>query len=351
MQDLSGCCRARLLLSVVVLTMARGMNSQVLPQEVCNSTSSATFRVENKTGAQQLNAAVNCINGGQLDAIWVGTITLDNPISIGLGTFLSITGKDRAAEVRGKSGTRMFDIFSGGGLNLSQLTLSRGTAANGGAIKSTMAALVLENCIFEDNIATDGSGGAVWVEGGELTITGGEFLNNTASLVGGAVLTMNADLVVQGGTRFENNKAVEGGALYCGGIEIAAGSVNASCSLGSVEFFSNNASADNSIFDINYFEEAWDNLNGGGAAAFSHAKVNITNCTFKGNFAQLSGGALFEGNGTSVTIKGCNFWNNTTPGYGGAIAGSSIVIEGYTELSYNSAAENGGGVRASVILY
>ena len=79
-------------------------------QTECGVNRATPIRVENETGVDLLRAAANCTDGGSLQADWAGAITLDAPISIAPGMFLSITGEDTLAEVRGGSQTRMFEV-------------------------------------------------------------------------------------------------------------------------------------------------------------------------------------------------------------------------------------------------
>lgn len=317
------------------------ITSRSWAQEICGATNTTTLLVNNVTGAlDELKAAVNCTNGGRVDAVWAGAVTLDAAISIGEGTFLFITGEDNLAEAQGGLVTRIFDVSPGAGLALTQLKLSAGVAQSGGAIRSDAATLTLDSCVFDTNYAVNGSGGAVWVDGGEVTIIGGEFLGNIATGVGGAVFAMDATLVVEEGTLLEGNTAVEGGALYCGGAEVALNASSASCSVSDAVFVSNNASreAGSDLIRNDY--------DGGGAAAFWYAQVDVSDCEFNGNWAQRFGGALIAGSGaaTVVTVDGCTFGNNTTSGYGGAIAASSVTVGGDTELRDNSAVWSGGAV-------
>ncbi|CAM9376759.1 unnamed protein product, partial [Laminaria digitata] len=309
----------------------------------CGVTMSTPLRVEDATGVDTLRAAANCTGGGSLKADWAGPITLDTPISIASGMFLSITGKDTLAEVRGGSQTRMFEVSRGGGLILTQLKLSGGTAGSGGAIYSDAAALVLESCIFHGNVATDGDGGAVWADGGNVTIVGGEFLDNTATVYGGAVAATGvSSLVVAEGSTFEGNKALVGGALYCSAVAVSGLASSAtSCSLNSTLFTSNTATReteDQLFFDFS------DGVDGGGAVAFLSDIANVTDSVFGSNHAEHSGGALLGGNSTDITINGCKFENNTAEMYGGAIAASSMTLGGGTRLTNNTAISGGGAV-------
>ena len=343
---LGGRRRARsLLLSALVLASAGGPRSRSWAQSCDATTDDTPLRVEDLAGATALGAAVSCLDGGTVEAVWAGTIQLDAPISIGAGTFLSIAGEGDLAEVQGGSQVRLFDVSPSGGLSLTQLKLSGGSADGGGAVHSSGATVALDDCVFDGNNATQ-DGGAVWVEGGNLTIIGGEFSNNSASGNGGAVLALDAAVVIQDGTRFEGNKAVEGGGLYCGG---SGSNASASCSISDAIFTSNNASSEIAIVDIDE-ETTTTSLYGGGAAAFVYGVVDITDSVFELNYAQLSGGALYGGTGSDMTIDGCTFEENSTPGYGGAVSASLVTLGANTSVLNNTATDSGGGVSNLIIL-
>ena len=309
----------------------------------CEATSTP-IRIESSIGVDALRARANCQNGGSLQAEWAGAaVTIDTPIAIASGTFLSVTGDDALSEVQGGSQTRLFEVSPGGSLTLTLLKLSGGAAENGGAIYSDGANLTLDGCVFDGNVATDGDGGAVWADGGTVTIVGGEFLGNSATLNGGAVLATNASLVVKEGARFDSNKATVGGAVYCSGLAQQAGvglatGLPPSCSIADAEFVSNNAARSSQVDPLADFDV-------GGAAAFLHANVSVTRSVFIENFALLSGGGLFGGNSTDIKVIGCTFENNTSAN-GGAVTASSMTLGGGTRLRGNSVSGDGGAVSA-----
>ncbi|CAM9843693.1 unnamed protein product [Scytosiphon promiscuus] len=341
-------CRVRVhLLLALVFAFAAGPRSRSLAQEAtCGSTSAGPLRVEDPVGAQALRAAVNCTDGGTVEAEWAGAVVLDAPISVGSGTFLYITGDDELAEVHGDSQTRMFEVSPSGLLSLTQLKLSGGNAESGGAIYSSMATVELESCVFGQNAATAGDGGAVWVQGGDLTIKSGEFSDNSASRYGGAVFAVDAGVVIQDSTVFESNKAVEGGGLYCGGFDNSTTpSATGSCSLSEVTFTANNASSED-ILDYDSIVSPWVGLYGGGGAAFYRGDVDITDSAFTNNYAQLSGGGLYGGTESSMSIEGCVFEENYSQGHGGAMAASTATLGGTTAvvLTNNSVDANGAAI-------
>ena len=337
------------LLCVLLVGLAGRLDSLSAAQTVCGVERATPIRVQNATGLADLQAAASCAGGGEVEADWAGNITLNSPIEVAEGTFLSVTGEDFLAEVHGDSllanGTRLFDVSAGGGLTLTQLRLSGGKATDGGAISSVSASLTLDNCTFQGNASPDGDGGAVWAKGGNVTIIGGEFLSNWANDYGGAVYAFEGTLLVQGGARFEQNVAVVGGGLFCGLEEVGAGKPVVMCSIIDAEFVSNvdvrtTNDDDDDVEGVHY-------LDGGGAAAFLYAAVNITNSVFNRNEAQHAGGAVHAGDQTTVEVNGCTFEDNTSEKYGGAISASVMTVGGNTKFINNWAKLAGGAVSAN----
>ncbi|MCX7792574.1 MAG: hypothetical protein N2378_18215, partial [Chloroflexaceae bacterium] len=134
-------------------------------------------------------------------------------------------------------------------LRLRNLTITGGRAsgandaANGGAIASVFGAanpafkpaLVVENVTFEDNDSTvtsltrgdayDYGGGAIYSQGGSVTVRNSRFIGNDANnAAGGAIHILQSGLVVED-SEFSNNSAIGarpqdslGGAIYIDGL-------------------------------------------------------------------------------------------------------------------------------------
>lgn len=329
---------------MLVLSSAGYLDSLSSAQSDCGEPQTSPIRVEDTSGVATLQAALDCAGGGEVEVQWADHVVVGAPIVVGEGAFLSVTGADDVAEVRGggslTNGTRLFEVHQGGGLTLTGLKLSGGTAEDGGAIHSLLANLTLKNCVFDGNFATKGSGGAVWADRGAVTIIGGEFLGNNATRYGGAVHAANSVLGVRGGARFTGNTAVGGGALFCGLSDVALQKVPAVCSIADAEFVFNSAARE----DADDIDPGFSYLDGGGAAMFLYAEVDITDSDFGWNHAQFSGGAVHGGDNTNVSVSGCKFGNNTSGKFGGAISASSMTLGGDTQLSNNSAENAGGAV-------
>jgi predicted outer membrane repeat protein len=116
-------------------------------------------------------------------------------------------------------------------VHISRLHFTGGRAtSNGGAIRNT-GRLILESCVFSDNMtsATAGNGGAVYTTGGSssLTISGCTFYGNTAGTTGGsggAVYVASGAAATLTGNAFwgntANQRSVVYGAVTSGGFNV-----------------------------------------------------------------------------------------------------------------------------------
>lgn len=336
------------ILPVLLLTSVVYLDSLSSAQTVCGELKTKPIRVEDAAGVIALRAALKCTGGDIVEAEWAGRVIVRAPIAVGEDTILSVTGQDDLAEVHGvgsgSNGIRLFEVHQGGSLTLTRLNLSGGSAAAGGAIYSQSSNLTLDNCVLDGNVATDGGGGAVWADDGNVTIVGGGFFVNNATRGGGAVYATNSRLVVQNGSKFQGNTAFAGGAIFCGSSHPGVDELAVLCSIKDAEFVSNNASSE--IQDGDHVSLYYE---GGGATMFLLTNADIADSVFRENHADTFGGALHGGIDTNVSVDGCIFANNTSESYGGAISASSMTLGGGTQLAHNSATGGGGAVSATVL--
>lgn len=213
-------------------------------------------------------------------------------------------------------------------LILRNLTITGGRAsgandaANGGAIASVFAAanpafkpaLVVENVTFEDNDSTvtsltrgdayDYGGGAIYSQGGSVTVRNCRFIGNDANNgAGGAIHVLQSGLIIED-SEFRNNSAIGarpqdslGGAIYIDGLGGENGLFRVARSI----FASNRAYNSGGAIYVNMYE------NSSRAEVLDSAFVE--NAVIGGERAQ--GGAI-GGGGSSL---------------GGATGNPAIVIE------------------------
>ncbi|MBO5959211.1 MAG: hypothetical protein J6Q65_03725, partial [Lentisphaeria bacterium] len=207
----------------------------------------------------------------------------------------------------------------------------------GGAIHfygSTTSTLNITDSIFTGNSTTKSfsaantlvGGGAIYVNGGIVNISGSTFTGNhadgknTASSAdrlygGGSIGVQTGTLNVTGTNSFTGNYSKEG---HGGAIHTYAGTINIS---GTNTFAENKAGVEVSA------------SNGHGGAIYIHnqdtANLTVTgNTLFRGNIANSWGGAISSNDKGEVYVEGATFLNNqVNKNYGSAIYnGGNLTI-------------------------
>lgn len=135
----------------------------------------------------------------------------------------------------------VFVVDASATLNLKNLTVENGSAANGGGV-SNSGTLTVTNSTLSANAATAGNGGGVYnTSTGKLTVTGSTFSANTASGNGGAIDSeTGTSLNVVNSTFSANTAGADGG-----GINSNTGSTTATIT--DSTFWANSAAAGPSI--------------------------------------------------------------------------------------------------------
>ena len=214
-----------------------------------------------------------------------------------------------------------------------------------------------ENCNFINNSGT--YGGAINIHGGtvdgvyyNLNIVNCNFTNNIASKYGGAIYSFNDESLLNiTSCIFDSNDADYGGALYCCGVFVVDDSefnCNDAIYGGAIYFSASSSSTVRSSGYTTYYSyisiavnsDFINNAAADGGAIYCNGgsdKLSAVNCIFRGNCADIYGGAIYKGsaencvfvnntieNGDGGAIycgsaKDCVFVNNTAEDYGGAI--------------------------------
>ena len=188
---------------------------------------------------------------------------------------------------------------------------------DGGALHSTSTLELTTTDILENSSA--GVGGGVYVQAGDLHLTGGSFERNaateTAAFSGrGGAAHVSGDVVADGTTFLSNTAGQAGGAVWAGGDMTMAG----------VTAESNEAPS-------------------GGAFA-SNGFAEVTGGQYEGNQAlEFSGGAFQV---DSIRAVGGQFSSNTAVFGGGAIATAGADIDNSTFIT--NTAGSGGALSAAL---
>jgi len=177
------------------------------------------------------------------------TFNLPNPSTITLASQLTIdknvtiTGPGAGQlTISGNNAVRVFNVSSGGTLNLSGVTVANGNAVGlddgggiairggtasvsnstftgnsarfGGAIDLTPGTLTVSNSTFTNNTARIADGGAIENFEGTVTVTNSTFTGNSAGSDGGGISNFDSSTLTVSGSTFTNNTASEGGGIY-----------------------------------------------------------------------------------------------------------------------------------------
>ena len=178
-------------------------------------------------------------------------------------------------------------------------------------LKGSTGDVSITNCTFQNNIATAGDGGAMWLGGitGYVSITNCTFQNNSAAngdYGGGAVALMlesTSDVSITN-CQFEDNSAIWSLLYYFGGGAVSL--------YGTGNFIS--------ITDCTFQNSATDGSGGAVMLFQSTGYVSIINCTFQNNTGTTGGAVMFDESTGDVSITNCTFQRNTAShGDGGAM--------------------------------
>ncbi len=178
----------------------------------------------------------------------------------------------------------------------------------GGGVSINSGAAILENCVFNGNIASAGGAIKATSPATSLSMIDCSFFQNQASQRGGAAFIWGVDATLRNCTFERNSAENDGGAVSffgsinpttraCDFIQNTAGGNGGAISraqgvLTACRFVGNSAAG-----------------NGGGSDCFS-ADPTFVNCLFAGNSANNLGGGLYNING-SPKVSNCTLSGNT----------------------------------------
>ncbi len=244
-------------------------------------------------------------------AIYIESATLEINDSVNFTTNKAALGgaiyaKDTAITLTGN--TNFTSNAATGGLNL------------GGAIYSDGGDITIDAATFNLNTATNGAG--IYITGADIDITGAaSFTSNTATESGGAIYSDGDYITIGDGVYFISNKAKIGGAIYAKDVLITLNGAN---------IFTSNA--------------ATGGLNLGGAIYSDGGDITIDTATFNLNTATNGAGIYITGADIDIT-GAASFTSNTATNLGGAIYSDDgdITISYGTSFTSNKAA-NGGAI-------
>ena len=186
------------------------------------------------------------------------------------------------------------------------------------------------NSANADTSKLEGFGGALYMDGRNLTFNHNDFTNNDA-IQGGAAY-INGDDVYANVMNFTNNRAVQGGAVYIIGnnTKLTTGIFKGNNATKAINPKVNLDATGGAVFIVGYMTNITDSdfttnyaINGnGGAIAIDGHSADILNNTFEENEAIIGGAIYIDSVSTYSNIIDANFTSNS------AILGGAVFIMG-----------------------
>lgn len=268
-------------------------------------------------------------------------------------------------------GTPNLDLTRRGGGILANAQLTVGNCRfvdNYGESGSSIAAIgpggsgiIVNNCVFENNEATDQSAGILLRSVQSGTVRKAIFRNNKTNR--GTLYILTSTAVTVDSCLFENNDAganfgsagyhaLQSNHTLSNSIFTGNKSQNASAMYNDDRGGGHFATITNCLFENNTA------LDYGGTGLYNFkANYLMENCTFRGNAAPTSAGAIYNGDSSTFTVRGSYFEANTA-GFAGAAANYGATQNGTYEnctfvgnkaITSGGAFNNGFGTKVTVI--
>lgn len=267
-----------------------------------------------------------------------GEIVINKNLTIKKATGASSAVIDANKDTGSKPKHRIFKVESGNTLTLENLTLKNGMAegsdgpGDGGAIYVHGASVKITGCTLTDNTANK-NGGAVYAtkrddNAAHVTISGGSINGNTVTINsgfgGGIYINDGCELTLKDNVTVKDNKAARGGGVRANKSTVTMNGCT----------FEGNKSTHG------------DASNGCGGVYVNGGTVTMQSCTLKSNDGKVRAGGLLVEGGAKVTMDGCTITGNTATTGGGIYitGGSSIVTLNNGVQIKDNTATTGGGV-------
>jgi Chlamydia polymorphic membrane protein (Chlamydia_PMP) repeat len=262
--------------------------------------------------------------GGTVTFSCSGIITLTSTITIAANT--TIDGSGQNVLISGNKATKPFYLNSGIALTLIKLTVVNGRdgAHGGGAIFNNGGTLTINNCIFSGNTSgipsypiEDYGGGAIYNRSGTVTISNSTFSDNHEYggpywYGGGAIYNYGSGNLTVSRSVFDGNTSLGGGAIFNRGtLNVTDSSFfsNSAIQWGGVIHNGGSLTLDRSTFSGN--QAGYE-----GGVIFTFGSLRVSNSTFTDNIA--GDGGVIHGNGGTVNVINSTLAGNRATAAGGA---------------------------------
>ena len=201
-------------------------------------------------------------------------------------------------------------------VHLDHTEVSGNIAETGGGVYVTnSSSLSLNNCVLDENEATEDWGGALYSRV-PVTIETSTFSRNRGTW-GGAIYARNHSFDISHSTFFQNQSNDDGGAVYV--RDLAA-----------------------TFLDCE-FRENVSGRNGGGSIAFD-VDGQFTSCRWIDNVSAGAGGGHYDLDNNAQLMAGCEWFGNIAAEGGGGLFATSKLLQLQDCLWHQNTARFGGGL-------
>jgi len=245
------------------------------------------------------------------------------------------TGTDSTAVLDGFTITAATDSGmsnDNGSPSIMDCAFRRNAGQSGGGLKSDGGHPSLSRCAFEENFSwTDG--GAISVRNGVLTLAECRFLSNAAVNTGGGIHSRECGLSLTD-CLFEQNAADAGGGVshYRSTLDLTGCSFEGNLARrGGAVFMTDfqSAAMRKCSFKANWAEDAGGAVYEQSTPLVLDSSATLDSCTFAGNTGTRAGALYLSGAylpRQTVAIGNCIFTGNRADTTGGAIYGNSLLV-------------------------
>ncbi|HET6633065.1 MAG TPA: choice-of-anchor Q domain-containing protein [Rhodanobacteraceae bacterium] len=282
---------------------------------------------------------------------------------------LTLNGSGQTIDAGGISG--VFFVRDTATLTASSLTLTGGSAANGGGIYTmeyanldltnvtisgnsasgngggidlgAHAKLQLNDSTVTGNSATNQGGGIYALGSATIGIVGSTISNGSANLGGGIYATSGDSLVIAGSRVNDNSSTLAGGGIALSGVTATISNSAISGNTTSAGGGGLDAESSSTV-SISESTISGNSANtGGGIYAYDHSTITLANSTVSGNNASSKGGGVFADKYCSLTMSNSTIGGNYSAGPSGGIGSDNAITITDSTISGNTA-DKGGGV-------
>jgi predicted outer membrane repeat protein len=277
-------------------------------------------------GAELVELTVTDNEGESCGAVCL----VDADLEVRGGTFSGNRVERSGASPDGEGGGAIFHY--NGEMHIADAVFDDNHAArDGGAIRAGLfSAVTVERCTFTRNSAGYG-GGAIALDGADLSATDTVFSENTAT--GGGALGCDDRLETTELIRssFTGNSAVSGGAISCGGSALTLDGVELRDNVASHTGGGLSSAASTTL--IVDSELSQNQAQDGGGASLYSTDANIENTVFNDNLASRNGGALAAQSVSEVELHVVSAEGNGAGHGGGLWVNGAAAVTG-TDLDF-----------------